>query len=137
MPAILGRSVGVARGAARAAAPFAEPPGTQCCGQRRQARADPRQAARMRIEVSPESLESAGSSLAQISDRLQRHRISMTRHTRVYSDGLAPAVRLELRHVEHDFARALDRITTGYDELAKALHQVASLYRSVDAEVVP
>jgi hypothetical protein len=91
----------------------------------------------MRIEVSPESLESAGESLARLADRLQRNRISMTRHTKVYSDGLPPKIRLELRQVEHDFARALDRITAGYDELGKALHRVASLYRTVDAKVVP
>jgi hypothetical protein len=92
---------------------------------------------RMRIEVTPERLESAGESLARVADRLQRDRLSMTRHSQVYSDGLAPRVRLELRQVEHDFARALDRITAGYDELSRALHRVASLYRTVDAKVVP
>jgi hypothetical protein len=91
----------------------------------------------MRLDVTPDALSSAGASLRRAAAALQASRRSMTAHATALTAGLPGQVAGQLRECEISWARGLDRLTTGYDELADALDRVATFYRAIDTEVVP
>jgi hypothetical protein len=91
----------------------------------------------MRLDVTPDALTSVGDTLRHASAAMQASRRSMTVQSTALTGGLPGRVAEQLRHCEHSWARGLDRLTTGYEELADALDRVAAFYRALDAEVVP
>jgi uncharacterized protein YukE len=91
----------------------------------------------MRLDVTPDALATAGATLRRAAQAIQATRRSMTVNATALTGGLPRTVAVELRDCEHSWARGLDRLTAGYDELADALDRVAALYRKLDREVVP
>ena len=90
----------------------------------------------MRLDVTPDALVTAGASLRRAALAMQASRRSMTVNTTALTGDLPRGVAADVRECEHSWARGLDRLTAGYDELADALDRVAEIYRQLDREVV-